>query len=344
MPTVFSFLTPAYRAEDTLHRTIDSVRAQTRSDWELVVTDNGMSDPIADIVRSYAHDPRIRLVRQPNNGPDGGTMASAAVAVGDVFVPLNSDDAVEPGYLERVGAVLDAEPGVGAVTCDAWTFTDPGCHILPRSYLQTAGAKVPPDPSRPLRVADVVDGPCPFYGGAIRREVWEAVDGLHSDSPAVGDLDFWLRTLVGGHDVRILPDRLARYRVEPGSVSKPVDDPEASEAIEQQRYRVLRRAALAVGDAESLAALSRFSRREGYFQEIRRARVALDSGDVVGARTHARAAFAHRHTARAGLIVTALKVAPGAMARVHPMKRRAEDVVRTTARTLRPAARRSGDG
>ena len=63
---MFSFLSPAYRTEKTLSRTIDSVRAQTRSDWELVVVDNGNSDAIAAVVGPYLSDPRIRLIRQEN--------------------------------------------------------------------------------------------------------------------------------------------------------------------------------------------------------------------------------------------------------------------------------------
>src|SRR5262245_6682195 len=45
----FSFLTTAYRAEDTLGRTIDAVLAQTRRDWELVVVDNGNDDAVAAV-------------------------------------------------------------------------------------------------------------------------------------------------------------------------------------------------------------------------------------------------------------------------------------------------------
>ncbi|HSK59091.1 MAG TPA: glycosyltransferase family A protein, partial [Actinomycetospora sp.] len=106
----FSFLTTAYRAEDTLGRTIDAVLAQTRTDWELVVVDNGLDDAIAGIVEPHLADPRIRLVRQENRGPIGGVRTAAEHATGRYLVVLNADDAITTDFCARTGAVFDAEP------------------------------------------------------------------------------------------------------------------------------------------------------------------------------------------------------------------------------------------
>ena len=103
-----SFLTPAYRTEAYLPDTIASVLRQTNPNWELIVVDNGNSDAIASIVRSFADDPRVRLVRQENRGYAGGVMAAAAVARGDYFCVLDSDDEVMPEFAATVLDVLDA--------------------------------------------------------------------------------------------------------------------------------------------------------------------------------------------------------------------------------------------
>ena len=63
---LFSFLTTAYRTEKYVAETIESVLAQTRDDWELIVVDNGNSDEMAHIVEQYTSDARITLVRQVN--------------------------------------------------------------------------------------------------------------------------------------------------------------------------------------------------------------------------------------------------------------------------------------
>ena len=54
-----SFLTTAYKTEQYVSETIESVLAQTRGDWELIVVDNGNSDEMAQIISTYTSDPRI---------------------------------------------------------------------------------------------------------------------------------------------------------------------------------------------------------------------------------------------------------------------------------------------
>ncbi|MEJ2862292.1 glycosyltransferase family 2 protein [Actinomycetospora flava] len=318
----FSFLTTAYRAEDTLGRTIDAVLAQTRGDWELVVVDNGNDDAVAAVVEPHLGDPRIHLVRQENKGAVGGVRAAAEVATGRHLVVLNADDAVTPEFCARTGAVLDAEPSVAAVTCDAVQFTDPGQQPLARTYLQTAGLAEAPTGAVRLTVADVVDGPCPYYSAPIRRDVWDALGGMgfETDAPLVHDLEFWLRAILAGHDVRRIGDRLGLFRLEAGSESRPVDA-EHSEEFERQRATVLRRAAEEAADPEARAALERVQRRLTYQQAIRRARVAFSQGDAHAARRHATEAHDAQPTARTGALVLALRVAPGALGAVHPLKR-----------------------
>jgi hypothetical protein len=333
-PPMFSFLTTAYRTEDTLARTIDAVRVQTRPDWELIVVDNGNSDEIVTVVAPYLSDPRIRLIRQDNRGPTGGVMSAAEVATGRYLVVLNSDDSVEPDFCDRTGQLLDADPGIAAVTCDAHLFTDPGEVRLRRSYLQSAGLRGRPDGSRPLRLAEVINGPCPYYSAPIRREVWEAMGGMATDTPAVDDLDFWLRTLACGHDVRMIPDKLGRFRMAAGSESRPID-PGRSDTFEEQRERALIRAAERSNDPADVAALERVLRRARYQQAIRRARVALQRGNIDEARRHSRLAFRQRKTARAGAILLGLRLAPSTLMRVQPVKQRLQKRVARRAFQLR---------
>ncbi len=321
-PPMFSFLTTAYRTEQTLARTVEAVRTQTRGDWELIVVDNGYSDQIMQIVAPYLSDPRIRLVRQHNAGPTGGVMAAAAIAGGRYLTVLNSDDAVAPEFCARMGEVL-ADPGIAAVTCDARLFTDAGGRLRWHSYLEMAGMRRRPDVGRRLRVADVVDGPCPYYCAPIRRDVWEAMGGLVCDTPIVDDLDFWLRALLAGHDVRMIPDRLGLFRIEQGSESRPTES-NRLEAFEEQRERALIRAAEASGAPDDAAALGRVLRRLRYAQALRRARVAFRAGDVATARRQAARAFSLHPTVRSGVIRFALAASPSLLARVHPIKQRVQ--------------------
>lgn len=172
----FSILTTAYRTEQYLPEAIESVLSQTRGDWELIVVDNGYSDDIARIVGTYADDHRIGLIRQANRGYGGGVTAAAGTARGRVLTVLDSDDLLRPDFCERVGAVFEAEPHVAAVGCDATLFGfGDGTE---RGYLRSISYR---NRKRhvdvPLTFSDVLGGIVPYYSGAVRRDVWNAVGG-----------------------------------------------------------------------------------------------------------------------------------------------------------------------
>ena len=166
---------------------------------------------------------------------------------------------------------------------------------------------------------------------------------MATDTPIVDDLDFWLRTLSAGYDVRMISDRLGVYRIEAGSVSRPVD-PMRSEVFEEQRERALSRAALRSGDPAAIAALERVLRRLRYQQAIRRARVAIQKGSVEEARQQCRRAFAQRRTLRAGAILVMLRVAPSALVRIHPVKQRVQERLQRRLRQLRRTSLRQTPG
>lgn len=194
----FSFLSTAYRTEHAVAGMIGSVQAQTDPDWELVVVDNGMSDEMARIVGSHAeHDPRIVLVRQPNRGAAGGINRASTESSGRYVTLLNSDDRVLPEFCARLGDVLDSRPDLAAVTCDAW-FTDAATGArLPASYLENAGAPTP-DPEHVLTLPELIEGPCPYYTGAVRREVWDAHGHVDDAGVTVADLHLFLRIVAAG--------------------------------------------------------------------------------------------------------------------------------------------------
>jgi glycosyltransferase involved in cell wall biosynthesis len=325
----FSFLTPAYGTEAYLPSTIESVLAQTSPEWELVVVDNGNSDAISAIVESYAHDSRIRLVRQENRGYTGGVMAAAAVAHGDYLCVLDSDDQLMPRYVETVAAFLDADPDLDAVGCDAHLFVDSEERPSGRGYLHSTGTRLPSPRGERLTVADVLGGRVPYYTGAIRRDAWDAVAGY---APGVAGMDesvlIWLR-LADRFRVLVIPHRLARYRIRETSLSR---DPQKIEEFERCLTRTFEQFAQESGSPAHRAAIQRPLRRLRYHQALRRARWSFLDGDVPAARRFAREAFAYEHSARAAAVVASLAVAPRALSAAYPIKQR----LAAAGRRLRP--------
>ncbi|SFD36142.1 glycosyltransferase family 2 protein [Paracidovorax konjaci] len=99
-----SVVIPAYNAEATLARALDSVRAQTLPPFEVICVDDGSRDGSAALARRY--DPagafRLRVVEQPRNaGTAAARNRGMELAEGDVIAFLDADDVWSPGKLEH---------------------------------------------------------------------------------------------------------------------------------------------------------------------------------------------------------------------------------------------------
>lgn len=105
---------PVYNGERHLGEAIESILGQTYGDFELVISDNGSTDATADICAEYAAaDSRVKYHRSECNM--GGTWNFNRVVElsrGEFFRWAAHDDIIQPTYLERCVAVLDADPGV----------------------------------------------------------------------------------------------------------------------------------------------------------------------------------------------------------------------------------------
>lgn len=97
-----SIITPAYKTEKYIAETIESVLAQTYSNWELLIADDCSPDNTATIVQAYASkDSRIKYLKMPNNGgPANARNLSLENAKGKYIAFLDSDDLWEPQKLE----------------------------------------------------------------------------------------------------------------------------------------------------------------------------------------------------------------------------------------------------
>lgn len=103
---------PVYNGEVFLADSIRSIQAQTLGDLEIVVSDNGSSDASAEIALDLAAgDPRIRMIRQPRNrGAAWNYNEVLRAARAPLFKWMPADDRMDPRYLERCVATLDASP------------------------------------------------------------------------------------------------------------------------------------------------------------------------------------------------------------------------------------------
>jgi hypothetical protein len=208
---------PAYNTATMIGAAIGSVLAQTRSDFELIVIDDGSTDGTPEVVERFS-DPRVRLLRTgPRAGPGAARNAGIAVARGRYVSMLDSDDLWLPTYLECAGEALDRHPTVGLVCARHWTLEDPpGLLRRPAIRLRRSTPLLLDAQEFLLRLARhnfVINSTV-----TVRRDAVVAVGGCNTNLPAAVDFDLWLRIAVAGQGAVCLPDSLAVYRVRRGSI------------------------------------------------------------------------------------------------------------------------------
>ena len=106
-----SVVIPTRNRAFCLGEAIDSIRAQTFADWELLVADDGSDDETGDVMRRYcAQDSRIRYVRQPHGGCARALNTGLRLVRGAYLFKMDDDDVAHADLLATCAADLDAHP------------------------------------------------------------------------------------------------------------------------------------------------------------------------------------------------------------------------------------------
>lgn len=100
MPMI-SIITPVYNVEKYIHRCIGSILAQSFSDFELILVDDGSPDGCGAICDAYAaQDPRVVVLHQENRGQAAARNRALDIARGEYIAFVDSDDWIHPQFLE----------------------------------------------------------------------------------------------------------------------------------------------------------------------------------------------------------------------------------------------------
>jgi glycosyltransferase involved in cell wall biosynthesis len=112
MPT-FSVVIPTYNRASLITATLDSVLAQDRDDFEVVLVDDGSTDDTSEVVRkNYAQDKRVRYIRQANAERGAARNRGLREARNEYVVFFDSDDVMHADHLSALAAVIERQAGV----------------------------------------------------------------------------------------------------------------------------------------------------------------------------------------------------------------------------------------
>lgn len=106
MTPFFSIIIPVYNVAPYLRECLDSVLAQTFTDWEAICVDDGSTDGSGAILDEYAaRDPRFRVIHQTNAGVSAARNRALDVAKGEWVWFVDSDDSIKPHALETFAKI-----------------------------------------------------------------------------------------------------------------------------------------------------------------------------------------------------------------------------------------------
>lgn len=126
MPHI-SVIVPVYKVEQYLAECVDSILMQTFTDFELILVDDGSPDRSGAICDEYARrDSRVRVIHQENQGLSGARNSGIDVAQGEFITFVDSDDLVDPRYLEILLAAT--KDGADIAICRHEEFADGDAH------------------------------------------------------------------------------------------------------------------------------------------------------------------------------------------------------------------------
>ena len=207
-------IVPAYGVAHLVGEALASLQAQTMTEWECAVIDDGAPDDIGAAVAPYLSDPRITFIATANHGVSAARNTAIAATTAPLIALLDGDDRFRPGYLATLAPVIEGDPQVRLVSCNALLFG-----ALPREQLCFTQPQGSSDGVRGS-LADVLDRSFSVYIGTIfRRADFDKVGGFNESMTHSEDLDLWVRLLELGGNTYYADKVLGEYRVRPHSAS-----------------------------------------------------------------------------------------------------------------------------
>jgi glycosyltransferase involved in cell wall biosynthesis len=220
MSAPVSIIIPAYNADRFIAATLDSVLAQTFTDFEVIVVNDGSTDRTQAIVEQYVQqDARIQLINHPNQGVGLTRQRGKAAAQGEFIAFLDADDLWLPDNLAAHLRHFAGNPHLGIsfgrvefMHCDGTPtgrYSSSRLHNIEPVHLFYENLLITPS------------------NAIVRRAVFEQIGGFDCDLSGAEDQEFFLRTRCFGWPVEGIEAVLVRYRSTPGGISSQFESMEA---------------------------------------------------------------------------------------------------------------------
>lgn len=195
----------AFNAQRFIAESIEGVLAQTWTDLELVIVDDGSADATPEIVRRYAEsDARVRFCPfEQNRGMPAARTATLELARGFYFAVNDSDDISRPDRLEWQLAVLESQPSILICGSNLQIIAEDGRRL---------GSRKNPETSLDIRRNALRTNPIANSSVCARTSALREAGGYDPTFPTCEDYDLTMRVLAVGEGYNV-QDELVSYRL-----------------------------------------------------------------------------------------------------------------------------------
>jgi glycosyltransferase involved in cell wall biosynthesis len=293
-----SVIIPYYNTAEVVADTLDSVFAQTYTDFEVILIDDESPDS-ARLERVLApYRDKLHYIRTRNQGPAAARNTGIRAARGELIAMIDSDDLWTPDYLAYQVGQLDADPSADIVYPNAVVFG-----------VGESGRRLAMEPSRPqpeVTFTRLVTEECSVVVSVLARKAALERAGLFDEQFRwCEDFDLWLRCLKAHSRIVYHHKVLLRYRRRPGSLSWDQARMAAHAA------KVLRKMQHTVPLTEAeRGAIEAKLRQLDALQSYNEGRQAFFAGDYGAAREKLQAADRYLNSKRIKLLLLLLRAAP----------------------------------
>jgi glycosyltransferase involved in cell wall biosynthesis len=207
-----SVVVPVYNGERYLSRTLDSIIAQTVSDWEIVAVNDGSTDDSQKILDEYAkkYPQKISIISVNNGGISRARNTGVSAARGTFIAFIDQDDLWKPEKLERQVRMFSENDNLGISFTNESIIDGNGALVHEKVF--ALNNKMKGDVFEQI----LFDNFIPISSVMLRRSLFREIGGFDPQYSLAEDYDFLLR-VVQKVPVDYIDEPLLLYRVHSGS-------------------------------------------------------------------------------------------------------------------------------
>ena len=202
-----SIIMPCYNQAIYLAEALDSVLAQTYTNWECIIVNDGSPDDTAQIASVYLkRDERIKYLQKKNGGLSSARNRGIELAKSEFILPLDADDLIHEKYIETALKAFSDNPALSLVYCKAEKF----------------GVEEGPWDLSDYSFQNLLLKNCIFCSAVYRKRDWALTGGYDELLTSWEDWDLWIKILNPTSLVYQIPEVFFYYRIKNESMLKSI--------------------------------------------------------------------------------------------------------------------------